>query len=33
MQRRLYPQWGRRYRFIVDHFQVLPAQRISRSQH
>ncbi|HZM00954.1 MAG TPA: ABC transporter ATP-binding protein [Planctomycetota bacterium] len=31
MQRRLYPQWEEpRYRNIVDHFQVLPAQRISQ---
>jgi ABC-2 type transport system ATP-binding protein len=30
MQRRLYPEWDeRRYRGIVDHFHVLPEQRIS----
>jgi ABC-2 type transport system ATP-binding protein len=30
MQRRLYPQWNEaRYRSIVDHFHVLPDQRIS----
>jgi ABC-2 type transport system ATP-binding protein len=30
MQRRLYPQWDeQRYRNIVDHFQVLPDQRIA----
>jgi len=30
MQRRLYPQWDeRRYRGIVDHFHVLPEQRIA----
>ena len=29
MQRRLYPKWDeRRYRSIVDHFHVLPEQRI-----
>lgn len=29
MQRRLYPEWDeRRYRGIVDHFHVLPEQRI-----
>ncbi len=29
MQRRLYPKWNeRRYRSIVDHFHVLPEQRI-----
>jgi ABC-2 type transport system ATP-binding protein len=30
MQRRLYPQWDeQRYRNIVDHFHVLPEQRIA----
>ncbi len=30
MQRRLYPKWDeRRYRNIVDHFHVLPEQRIA----
>ena len=30
MQRRLYPRWDeRRYRSIVDHFHVLPDQRIA----
>src|SRR5437867_9345390 len=30
MQRRLYPSWDeRRYRSIVDHFHVLPEQRIA----
>jgi ABC-2 type transport system ATP-binding protein len=30
MQRRLYPKWDeRRYRSIVDHFHVLPEQRIA----
>jgi ABC-2 type transport system ATP-binding protein len=30
MQRRLYPRWDeRRYRGIVDHFHVLPEQRIA----
>lgn len=30
MQRRLYPEWDeRRYRSIVDHFHVLPEQRIA----
>jgi ABC-2 type transport system ATP-binding protein len=30
MQRRLYPRWEeRRYRSIVDHFHVLPEQRIA----
>ena len=30
MQRRLYPDWDdRRYRSIVDHFHVLPEQRIA----
>jgi ABC-2 type transport system ATP-binding protein len=30
MQRRLYPKWEeRRYRSIVDHFHVLPEQRIA----
>lgn len=30
MQRRLYPQWHeQRYRSIVDHFHVLPEQRIA----
>src|SRR5688572_3754409 len=29
MQRRLYPEWDeRRYRSIVDHFHVLPEQRV-----
>ena len=30
MQRRLYPRWDeRRYRGIVDHFRVLPEQRVA----
>jgi ABC-2 type transport system ATP-binding protein len=34
MQRRLYPQWDeQRYRNIVDHFHVLPEQRIANISH